>query len=153
MLPYKTAYERALELVRGRSLPQTPAELYNRTTRMTFSYMPGMPGTEGFSFDTKSGEKKHVSTKTPKGPQGMKGILGDVDMNHFYREEDELIYYVKSEELNIVVESSEDSTESRSYFDSDDDTHDVSEAVTRSTSEAYTLKSKTSFDTDTESVQ
>lgn len=160
MVPYKTAYERALALVRGRSLPQKPDDLYNRTTRITFSYMPGMPGTEGITFKTKSGGTKHVSTRTPApGAKGLKGILGNVDMNDFYREEDELIYYVKSEEINTVVESSVDTTESRNDAESDvDDDYDdgtyedSSEAITRATSGAFTTKTKSSFDTDNESV-
>ncbi|KAK3753285.1 hypothetical protein QZH41_015234 [Actinostola sp. cb2023] len=152
MAPYKTAYERALALVRGRSLPDHSSHLYDRTTRLTFSYIPGMPGTESTTLDSKARGTRSFAMKSTV-HEGLKGILGDVNMNDFYREEDELIYYVKNDDLNVVVESSVDTLESRTDdVDSDDTYEDTSEAITRATSEAYILKLKSSMDTDNEST-
>lgn len=150
MASHKTAYERALALVRGRSLPEHYYDLWNRTSRITFSYLPGMPGTEQTVFKDKNGGERRLKLQ-PAGPSGMKGILGEVDMNDFYREEDELIYYIKPDELKTVVEASP-STNADSSDESDDDSDDDTTAnLTRATSESYTLKLKSSLASETES--
>lgn len=149
MASHKTAYERALALVRGRSLPEHYTDLWDRTSRITFSYLPGMPRTEETVFRDKKGGERRLDL--PTGASGLKGILGDVDMNDFYREEDELIYYIKPDELKTVVEPSSKNADSSDESDDDDDETTQSATLTRATSESYTLKLKSSLASETES--
>ena len=110
---HKTAYDRALLLARYKTLPPSYSFLARKTTGRDFSYFARLPGAEK-SIEFK-GDAKPVTMEKKKPPpraEGRRAIFGDIDMNDFYSEEDELIYFINPEELKQVVASSVSTDES-----------------------------------------
>ena len=103
MQRHQMAYKRALSLARFRSLPSSYLLLGGKTTTpFTFSYFPG-PRNSEVEVKEKENVKKTIRKRITS--NGRKAIFGGIDMNNFYKEKDELIYYVKPSELNAVVGS------------------------------------------------
>ena len=112
MEAHKTAYERALTLARFKSLPASYSFLAGKTSGRSFSYFSDLPGAQKeveFKGDDKPATTKK---KADVRPEGRKAIFGDIDMNDFYVEEDELLYYINPEELKQVVASTVSTDES-----------------------------------------
>ena len=117
MEPHRIAYERALTLARFRSLPFSPSFLSQKVSNLNnFSYFPNvLHGKKTLGKDDNNDDnddeiddkndslakKKVLSTEQT----GREAIFGNIDMDDFYVPEDELIYYIKPEELKNVVES------------------------------------------------
>ena len=117
MEPHKIAYERALTLARFRSLPFSSSFLSQKVSNLkNFSYFPNLSHRkktleEDVKYDDDDDEiedkndskakNKVLSTKQ----SGREAIFGNIDMDDFYVPDDELIYYIKPEELKNVVES------------------------------------------------
>ncbi|XP_001640919.2 uncharacterized protein LOC5521116 [Nematostella vectensis] len=153
MDPHRTAYERALALVRGRGLPADTKGLYNKTSRRKFSYFPGLGDNV---VKGRQGKSKKVSKLESKST-GRAMIFGSVDMNDFYREEDELIYYIKRDKLRTVVESSASEYEVDDVINKDNGDEggrDIRMVTTATGSGSYTLQIQSSLaETDNESQQ
>lgn len=114
MEQHKMAYDRALALARFRSLPFSYSLLSREINRMnSFSYFSYLPGNEKPPEDEEKGENKLPKKKQAQPSRsGREAIFGDIDMDDFYNKEDELVYYVKSEELKNVVASTTTGDES-----------------------------------------
>ena len=117
---HKVAYDRALTLARFRSLPFSHSFLSRKISNMnSFSYFSGLPSGEEVlekdGDDNNSKKKKKLSVTTQS---GREAIFGDIDMDDFYSQDDELIYFINPEELKngAGAESSrnEDQISSRS---------------------------------------
>lgn len=100
----------------------------------SFSYFPGLPGSETVTEkeeDETNLKKKKLKKDTPS---GREAIFGELDMDDFYTQEDELIYFINPEELKNVVASTTSGSESSRNED------DIS---SRSATTAYTSRSNT----------
>ena len=147
MEQHKVAYERALKLARFRSLPFSYSFLSRKINGMnSFSYFSGLPGSEkppeNGEEDEKNLKKKKLSQATPG---GREAIFGDIDMDDFYNQEDELIYFVRSEELKNVVASTTTGDESSR---NEDDMS--SRSVTTYTSRSNTVKPYSALESENE---
>lgn len=135
MRQHKLAYDRALTLARFRSLPFSYSFLSRKINGMhSFSYFPGLPGSETVTEkeeDETNLKKKKLKKDTPS---GREAIFGELDMDDFYTQEDELIYFINPEELKNVVASTTSGSESSRNED------DIS---SRSATTAYTSRSNT----------
>lgn len=105
---HKIAYDRALTLARFRSLPLSHSFLSQNISNLNkFSYFhcishkEKMLGREADESDRKKEKKVSTTEKF-----GREAIFGNIDMDDFYTQEDELIYYIRPEELKNVVDSS-----------------------------------------------
>ena len=138
MAHHRTAYDRALKLARFRSLPFSHSFLSRKISKMnSFSYFSGLPGSEkvsekeGGDDENESKKKKEVPTITTS---GREAIFGDIDMDDFYTEDDELIYFINPEELKNVVASS---------TSGDDSSRNEDQISSRSATTAYTSRTNT----------
>ena len=139
MARHRTAYDRALKLARFRSLPFSHSFLSRNISNMnTFSYFSGLPGSEkvlekdGGDDENESMEiKKTVPTITAS---GREAIFGDIDMDDFYMEDDELFYFINPEELKNVVASS---------TSSDGSSRNEDQISSRSATTTYTSRTNT----------
>lgn len=113
MKQHKVAYDRALTVARFRSLPFSYSFLSRKVNGMhSFSYFPGLPGSEKVTEkeeDQNSLKKKKLKEVSPG---GREAIFGELDMDDFYSQEDELIYFINPEELKNVVASTSSGAES-----------------------------------------
>lgn len=117
MEPHKMAYERALTLARFRSLPFSPSFLSQKVSNLNnFSYFPNLSHgkktlekDDNNEYDDDEIDDKNDSKAKTKvlstDQSGREAIFGNIDMDDFYVPDDELIYYIKPEELKNVVES------------------------------------------------
>ena len=116
MARHKIAYDRALTLARFRSLPFSHSFLSRKISDMhTFSYFPGLPRDEKVleKDGDESSSQEIKKKKLPAIPSyGREAIFGDIDMDDFYSQEDELIYFINPEELKNVVASTTSGEES-----------------------------------------
>ena len=151
MREHKIAYNRALALARFRSLPFSYSFLAGKTTApYAFSYFPGARNSaiEVHAKDEKKKPSKHLIP-----PGGRDAIFGDIDMDDFYSEKDELLYYIKPEELKTVVESI---TTGSPEMASDNESEESEETQAADTTTVTTSRSNTTqmystaADTDTE---
>lgn len=111
MNQHKVAYDRALTVARFRSLPFSYSFLSRNVNSMhSFSYFPGLPGSEKVTEEEDDNSKKKKLKEVS--PAGREAIFGELDMDDFYSPEDELIYFIKPEELKNVVASTTSSAES-----------------------------------------
>lgn len=114
MTEHKVAYDRALTLARFRSLPFSYSFLSRKINRMhSFSYFSGLPGSEKVT-EKEEDENDLKKKKKPKevALSGREAIFGDIDMDDFYTQEDELIYFINPEELKNVIASTTTGDES-----------------------------------------
>lgn len=112
MNQHKVAYDRALTVARFRSLPFSYSFLSRNVNSMhSFSYFPGLPGSEKVTEEEEDDNSKKKKLKEVS-PAGREAIFGELDMDDFYSQEDELIYFIKPEELKNVVASATSSAES-----------------------------------------
>ena len=147
MEQHKTAYDRALALARFRSLPFSYSFLSREINRMhSFSYFSGLPGSEKPPEDEEQGDNKLPKKKQAQPSRGgREAIFGDIDMDDFYNQEDELVYYVKSEELKNVVASTTTGDESSRVED------DISSrSGTTYTSRSNTVKPYSTLESENE---
>ena len=113
MEKHKMAYDRALTVARFRSLPFSCSFLSRNINAMhSFSYFPGLPSSQKVTDK----EKDENSLKKKKLKDVLQGgreaIFGELDMDDFYTQEDELIYFINPEELKNVVTPTTSGTES-----------------------------------------
>ena len=112
MKQHKMAYDRALTVARFRSLPFSYSFLSRKVNGMhSFSYFPGLPGSEKVMEKEEDDNSKTKKVKEVS-PAGREAIFGELDMDDFYSQEDELIYFINPEELKNVVASTTSGTES-----------------------------------------
>ena len=112
MNQHKVAYDRALTVARFRSLPFSYSFLSRKVNGMhSFSYFPSLPGSEKVTEKEEDENRKKKELKEVS-PAGREAIFGELDMDDFYSQEDELIYFIKPEELRNVVASTTSGTES-----------------------------------------
>ena len=145
MTTHKTAYERALAVARFRSLPFSSSFLARRTTKMnSFSYFPGLPGQK--ELQPKGEQAEQVTKKMVKKAAlgGRKAIFGEIDMDDFYHENDELIYFISPEELKNVVASTSTDEESSS----NENVTSSSATVSRANSRTNTFKLYSSLESE-----
>ena len=112
MKQHKMAYDRALTVARFRSLPFSYSFLSRKVNGMhSFSYFPALPGSERVTEkeEDENNKKKQVKEVSPA---GREAIFGELDMDDFYSQEDELIYFINPEELKNIVASTTSGTES-----------------------------------------
>lgn len=142
MQRHKVAYDRALTLARFRSLPFSHSFLSRKISNMnTFSYFPGIPGSEKVlaKDDDDGNSKKKKKEPMPIAPSGRKAIFGDLDMDDFYAQEDELVYFINPEELKSVVASTTSGDESSRSED---------QITSRSVTTMYTSRTNTATEAD-----
>lgn len=134
MKQHKVAYDRALTVARFRSLPFSYSFLSRKVNGMhSFSYFPGLPGSEKVTEkeeDQNSLKKKKLKEVSPG---GREAIFGELDMDDFYSQEDELIYFINPEELKNVVASTSSGAESSRN----------GEDISSRSNTTYTLRSNT----------
>lgn len=112
MKQHKMAYDRALTVARFRSLPFSYSFLSRKVNGMhSFSYFPGLPGSEKVMEKEEDDNSKTKKVKQVS-PAGREAIFGELNMDDFYSQEDELIYFINPEELKNVVASTTSGTES-----------------------------------------
>lgn len=112
MNQHKVAYDRALTVARFRSLPFSYSFLSRKVNGMhSFSYFPGLPGGEKVT-EKEEGENSKKKKLKEVSPAGREAIFGELDMDDFYSQEDELIYFINPEELKNIVASTTSSAES-----------------------------------------
>ena len=112
MAEHKVAYDRALTLARFRSLPFSSSFLSRKINRMhSFSYFPGLPNSKKVTEEDENDLKENKKLKEAA-LSGREAIFGDIDMDDFYTQEDELIYFINPEELKNVVTSTTTGSES-----------------------------------------
>ena len=146
MMEHKVAYDRALTLARFRSLPFSYSFLSRKINRMhSFSYFADLPNSEKETED--EDEKDLKKNKNPKevALSGRQAIFGDIDMDDFYSQEDELIYFINPEELKNVVASTTTGAES-----SRNEEDITSRSATTYTSRTNTAKPYSSLESENE---
>ena len=112
MKQHKMAYDRALTVARFRSLPFSYSFLSRKVNGMhSFSYFPGLPGSEKVMEKEEDDNSKTKKVKQVS-PAGREAIFGELNMDDFYSQEDELVYFINPEELKNVVASTTSGTES-----------------------------------------
>lgn len=147
MTEHKVAYDRALTLARFRSLPFSHSFLSRKINRMhSFSYFSGLPDSEKVTEKDEDGndlkKKKKVKEVTLS---GREAIFGDIDMDDFYTQEDELLYFINPEELKNVVASTTTGDESSRNED------DISsQSATTYTSRSNTVKPYSGLESENE---
>ena len=143
MNKHKVAYDRALAVARFRSLPFSCSFLSRNISSMhSFSYFPGLPCSKKTEEEENSLKKKKLKEVLPS---ERKAIFGELDMNDFYTQEDELIYFVNPEKLKNVVASTTSGAESSRL---EDDI--LSRSNTTYTSRSNTVKPFSEVESETE---
>lgn len=113
MVEHKVAYDRALTLARFRTLPFSYSFLSRKINRMhSFSYFAALPNSEKETEDEDAKDLKKNKNPKEVALSGRQAIFGDTDMDDFYSQEDELIYFINPEELKNVVASTTTAAES-----------------------------------------
>ena len=113
MMQHKVAYDRALTVARFRSLPFSYSFLSRKVNRMhSFSYFPGLPGSEKVTDKVEDENSSKMKKLKEVSLGGREAIFGELDMDDFYSQEDELIYFINPEELKNAVASTTSGAES-----------------------------------------
>ena len=145
MRQHKMAYDRALTVARFRSLPFSYSFLSRKVNGMhSFSYFPGLPGSERV-MEKEEDDNSRTKKVKEVSPAGRETIFGELDMDDFYSQEDELIYFINPEELKNVVASTTSGTESSRNED------DISSrSNTTYTSRSTTVKQSSDVESENE---
>lgn len=147
MARHKVAYDRALTLARFRSLPFSHSFLSRKISNMnSFSYFPGLPGSEKMLEEDDDENKKKKKRLPVIAPSGREAIFGDIDMDDFYTQEDELIYFINPEELKNVAASKTTGDESSR----NEDQISSRSATTTYTSQSNTARPNSGLDSENE---
>ena len=151
MARHKIAYDRALTLARFRSLPFSHSFLSRKISNMnSFSYFSRPPDCEKRLEKDGDEENSRKKKKLPASTQsGREAIFGDIDMDDFYTQEDELIYFINPEELKNVVASTTTGATSSRY----EDQISSSSATTAYTSRLNSDKANSEHDSEYEDEQ